>query len=414
MSKRDKQNQNFSAATEDYLSINSVMCKVCDLSSQLNISASKIASVKVPSRVDETIPGSPGTLLDLATALYSACSKLQSSFHVIYNDIANNEMRKLKGIIAQREADKAIVDETLKTSESFDKHLMTRTMTQHKNVMDSVAKMNEFVEKNPNVRNNMAGAAKTKLPSLWQAYQQNLGQFMSDRQCLKISATDLEQKMSSHLSYLDSCEQDRRKELNDVMQGILNKANIIPTVDAIREELVQASNWVDFRKDFIRNADTHKIAFFDMPKPKFERFKFSNQFTQPDRFYIPRFRLDFFPIAAAVAIKDFEPESQNELRLVKGKRVYLMETQTQDWVLVMSPSWCQIGYVPLSHIKPVGKFVAYVKQDLIKYSPKLQFSQMRIVAVLDIEETPKKTYVCEDENGFHFKIPDDEGILYLL
>ncbi|OHT04780.1 hypothetical protein TRFO_06229 [Tritrichomonas foetus] len=416
MSERGKSDFNFNAASEEYNAIDTLFIKMNEIGQQFGQSASKFTQIKIPLNPEDTIPGLPGTLMDVTTALFNMFSKSQMVFQTYTTNVVTGPLMNLRVIKSERESDKKMIDGTVHTSESFDKHLLQRMITQQRALMDSINKLNDYADKNPTCKTTPTNSQRSKVTSLWQNYIQNLGKFLAERQSLKISASDLERKLSSKKSFLETSEADRRKAFYTTVMCNLSETigQISTEISKVRTEFENSLKLLNFNSDFKTFSTCHKLNFYDFPRPKFERFKFSSQFTQPDQFYIPRFKLDYFPLYAGVALGDFTPESPNEIPLVKGKRVYLMEEVTHNWVLAMNPSWCQIGFIPSTYVNVVGTQLAYLRKDVAKKSPKLALSNMRLVAITSVDDQPKKTYTCEDEDGESITICEDEGLILLL
>lgn len=408
--------QNYQSISDEYNAIENILSKNAEIGLQLGNSSSKFTQIKIPQSPEETIPGIPGTLLDSTNSMINALTRLQAVFQKYSADMAMNELYKLKSIKAERESNMEMIDSNLDNSESFDNYFIERAMSQHKLVNEAVAKLNEYIEKNPAPKKKSILPLKTSLPSLWLSYTDKLGKFNAERQSFKLSSNDLENKMSSNKLFITDNEQTAYKSvLNNVIVPLSSHlGDIAPGIRNVINEFEKSLSWLKFPSDFKAFAQTHHISYCDIPLPTFERFKFSSQFTQPDQSVVPRFQMNYYPLYAAVALANFQPESRNEINLFKGHRIYLMEEPNQNWVLAMNPSYGKIGFIPSSYVKIVGKKLAYAKREIIKRAPNLTLSNMNIVTVIKVIDKPVKAYLVEDEDGRQIEVPESEHILCFL
>lgn len=416
-SQRSTINQNYQNISDEYITIENILSKNAEIGLQLGNSTSKFTQIKIPQNPEETIPGIPGTLLDSTNSMINALSRLQAVFQKFSADLAMNELYQLKSILSERETNKEMIDNNLDNSESFDKHVIERAMNQHKLVNDVVAKLNEYVEKNPASQKKTLLSLKTnKLPSLWLSYTDKLGKFNAERQSFKLSSNDLEQKMSSNQLFINDNEETAYQEtFNKIVKPISDRmGEIAPGIHNVIDEFEKSLSWLKFPSDFKHFAQTHNISFCDIPLPTFERFKFSSQFTQPDQSVIPRFQINYYPLHAAVALANFQAENRNEINLYKGRRVYLMEDPNQNWVLAMQPYYAQIGFIPSSYVRIVGKKLAYIKREIIRKAPNLTLSNLNLVTVIKVTEKPARSYLVEDEDGRQFEVLESDHMLCFL
>lgn len=409
-------NQNYQNISDEYNIIENILSKNAEYGLQLGNSSSKFSPIKIPQTPEETLPGIPGTLLDTTNYMINALARLQGVFQKFSTDMAMNELYQLRSIKSERDSNKEMIDNNLDNSESFDKHVIERAISQHKIVNDAVAKLNEYVEKNPTPQKKGVSPLKSKLPSLWLSYFEKLGKFNAERQTFKLSSNDLEHKMSSNrLFFNDNEETAFISTSNRVIKPLSEHlGEIAPGIHSVIVDFEKSLNWLKFPSDFKQFSQTHRISYGDIPLPTFEPFKFSSQFTQPDQSFVPRFQMDYFPLHAAVVLANYQAESRNEISLIKGKRVYLMENPNQNWVLAMNPYFGKIGFIPSSYVKIVGKKLAYAKKEIVKKAPNLLLSNTMLVTIINVIEKPAKAYLVEDEDGRQFEIPESEHLLCFL
>ena len=202
-SQRTAITQSYQSISDEYNAIENILSKNAEIGLQLGNSSSKFTQIKIPQNPEETIPGIPGTLLDSTNSMINALAKLQAVFQKYSSDMAMNELYQFKSIKAERESNMELIDNNLNNSESFDNHVIERAMSQHKLFNEAVAKLNEYIEKNPAPKKKSILPLKTSLPSLWLSYTDKLGKFNAERQSFKLSANDFENKMSSNKLFIN-------------------------------------------------------------------------------------------------------------------------------------------------------------------------------------------------------------------
>lgn len=405
----------FQGISDEYNAIDNLLRKNADAGINMGIAA-PFPQTKVPATPEETIPGLPGTLLDSTTSMINMFTSIQSVYHNFGHSISSSEILKLNAIKVERETPKSHINIKLADSDQEDKKIIEGVNYQKKAVDETATKLNEFVQKaeNSSKRNSLL-SEKSKLPSLWAAYYTRLGKYNAERQALKRSTSKLQETVLENLDVLITSEKESASKLfSDVLHPLCDHiGEISPRIESVRAEFSKSLDWLKFNVDFKNFAKTHRITNQDLPLPVFKPFQFSSKNVKPEQFYIAPDILTYFPLLAAKTLGDFTPENSNELKLVAGQRIYLMETPNQNWVLAMNPFYRQIGFIPISYIQVVGTGLAYVrKQNAIDKDPSLTLSNMPLVAI--IQEEPEGTFLVEDEDGNQFSVNNSENALIFL
>lgn len=405
----------FQGISDEYNAIDNLLRKNADAGINMGIAA-PFTQTKVPATPEETIPGLPGTLLDSTTSMINMFTSIQSVYHNFGHSISSSEILKLNAIKVERETPKSRINIKLADSDQEDKKIIEGVNYQKKAVDETATKLNEFVQKaeNSSKRNSLL-SEKSKLPSLWAAYYTRLGKYNAERQALKRSTSKLQETVLENLDVLITSEKESASKLfSDVLHPLCDHiGEISPRIESVRAEFSKSLDWLKFNVDFKNFAKTHRITNQDLPLPVFKPFQFSSKNVKPEQFYIAPDILTYFPLLAAKTLGDFTPENSNELKLVAGQRIYLMETPNQNWVLAMNPFYRQIGFIPISYIQVVGTGLAYVrKQNAIDKDPSLTLSNMPLVAI--IQEEPEGTFLVEDEDGNQFSVNNSENALIFL
>jgi hypothetical protein len=163
--------------------------------------------------------------------------------------------------------------------------------------------------------------------------------------------------------------------------------------------LCHVATGADFACDFTSFARGADLKWIDVSPPPFERFKFSSRFAAPDVCVIERFSLLYFPIRLVRARADFEAQSQEELPLRRGQRVWLMQPVRDQWVFVMAGTSEACGFVPSAFIDVIGVGIAAVLPGAAGARPG------KLVAVMG--EGAPGYVVCEDLRGRRIELARD-------
>lgn len=195
-----------------------------------------------------------------------------------------------------------------------------------------------------------------KMSKLYSQYLHYVSNYISYRESIKLCNQEITDFNIVHHSNLSKIDESLFQNfliicLPKVCKGLFELGqNIIEQASNLQEKVNQINFEYDF-KDYIHDSN---FTFKDIDAPVFKPYNFTSPFAAPDQLFIPRHCINYFPIGIAVALSDFTPKSQNEVDLIKGKSVYLMEKETRKgWMLVMTIPLTKIGFVPFSYLKVI-------------------------------------------------------------
>ena len=259
-----------------------------------------------------------------------------NDFHSHYKSfseyIESEENLTLQGILNKRQEDKEQEEEKISQIEDNDKMLVSNTFTMHSNLLESTSKINEFIA----TKSSKSPLAKRVLTNLWLNYSKCLADYLPEREALKLSTDEMESATSSYINNINNNEKEVKVNLcQTVLRSYMFKIGLlVHSLQKTSNELKESCSKVDFESDFKCFTIKSNFHMFDVGYPKFKRFQFSSRFTMPDKTYIQKFKLNYFPVLAGVAKADFKSDSQNEILLKKGKRIYLMEKpkENMNWI----------------------------------------------------------------------------------
>ncbi|KAH0794742.1 hypothetical protein GPJ56_001289 [Histomonas meleagridis] len=412
-SKKEIVDSKFESGTKEY----NLVVKICEQTIELfkkygQPSFDLQQSRYNPQSVEDYIPGYPGSLFDAVWQISITMESIHAAYTNFATSFKSEELLTLKDTLEKRQKTKSISDMRVNSSEDIDKQLVSSTFTYHTQLLDATNKINDYVSKAVAQKTSKSSMKRT-LTNLWQNYTKFLSDFIPSREALKFSTDEIESATSHHINSINECEVKAKSDIcQKVFKPYLEKVGVlVQSIQVTARKLRELSSKIDFDSDFNSFAKTASFRFVDVEAPKFERFKFSSRFTMPDRIYIPKFKFIYFPLLAAVAKADFEPESKDELPLRKGRRVYLMEAVSaeSDWVLALSCGWGKIGFVPTSFIEVIGDKLATLKATY--KNPEFADKNEKFIAVLK-ENEDDETYECMDESNHTAKISKND--LYLL
>jgi hypothetical protein len=117
---------------------------------------------------------------------------------------------------------------------------------------------------------------------------------------------------------------------------------------------------VDFRADFGAFVEQSKLIRYDMICGDFVPVDVSHPvFADIDT----RLQIDvppIYPVGIARVVDDFIADGTDQISVVAGKYVLLMETITEGWVFVSNPLTRAMGYIPGRCVEAVGRALAVV------------------------------------------------------
>lgn len=194
----------------------------------------------------------------------------------------------------------------------------------------------------------------SKISKLYSQYMHNISNYISYRESIKLCNQEIADYNQVHYANLDRIDITMFQSLlRVVFPKVCNSLN------QLGQEIIEQANQfhskidqINFENDFKAFISNSNITFKDIKVPQFEPYNFTSPFAVPDQVYIQRHSINYFPVGTAVALSDFTPESPNEVPLVKGKSIYLMEKEARKgWILVMTMPLAKIGFVPFSYLK---------------------------------------------------------------
>lgn len=406
MSQREKTDQDFIKATTEYKITFGIFTRVQELYARFGQATSEIRAPTPNSRGD--VPGFPGTLFDCAEKAVAALDDIHGHYKSFSDFIASEEILNLNGILSERIRNKETEEMKVSEIEEKDKVLVSNTFSLHSNLLDSTNKINDFVHAKSA---KSAAVPKRVLTNMWQSYSKCLADYLPEREALKLSTDEMELATSNYINAVNNYEKEVKANVcQTVLRSYMFKIGLlVHSLQKTSNELVESCSKINFESDFKDYTVKANFKTFDIEYPKFKRFQFSSRFTMPDKTYIQRFKLNYFPVLAGVAKADFKSDSQNEIVLKKGKRIYLMErpTENMNWILSLCGGWAQFGFVPFSHVEVIDKRIGCIKKSFIQNES--NNSKLNFVIILEEDD---KTYTCEDELFNRIKIPKEE--IYLL
>lgn len=206
-----------------------------------------------------------------------------------------------------------------------------------------------------------------KMTKLYAQYMHNVSDYISFREKIKLCNQEITQYNHDHHTNLNKIDDTLFQNFLTIILPKLCK-----NISQLGQEFIEQANLlqskinkIDFEydfKDYVYNSD---LTFKDIIAPRFEPYKFTSPFASPDQIYIQKHHMNYFPVGVAVPISDFQPETQNEVPLIKGKSVYLMEKEPRKgWILVMTLPLAQIGFAPISFLKILTDNITLSKDQI--------------------------------------------------
>lgn len=216
--------------------------------------------------------------------------------------------------------------------------LLMQTPNTHGKIFQSVNKM----------------VISNKISKLYAQYIHSVSDYISYRESIKQCNQEITEYTHSHHINLNRID-------DTIFQNFLTiiLPKVCKNISQLGQEIIDQANifqskidQINFEADFKEYINVSKLSFKDIKAPRFEPYKFRSPFASPNQIYIQRIKVNYFPIGNAVALSDFDPETKNEVKLTKGKPVYLMEKEPRNgWMLVMTLPLAKIGFVPFSYLK---------------------------------------------------------------
>lgn len=130
----------------------------------------------------------------------------------------------------------------------------------------------------------------------------------------------------------------------------------------------QKSLDINFEKDFSHFVAKKKIIRYDLKCEAFKPIDMShpvfNNF-EPSKIHNIVAVPPVYPIAMAKVINSFTATNANEITIVKGKMVLIMEPLDNPWTLVMNPFTTQTGFVPSMNLEVVGSALGIITKEAL-------------------------------------------------
>ena len=385
MTKRERVDASFKQTSDEYELMDNIFQRGVVMYRKFSV---------VPPSCEQTFP-------PCGIALGIGLDQLRPSLEMFFNTFGHFVTKFLddiypefRRIVEQRQARKAEADSKLDQSEGYDKTLVDATLKKNQALLAAAKRVNETVSG----LHGKKSASTKNVTTVWSQYCQALGDFLAEREALKISTDSLEMKMVTHCEQIEETETEMREQLCSkvfvpVVAGVQQMGQAIKSVaDQIGRNCVCD---IDADLKLLRQKG---IRFCDDELPKFKRHEFSSVYYMPERMVIPQFKVEYFPMGAAVAKADFTPQDENEVPLEKGRTVYLMEPVEADqpWTMVMTCGWRRIGFVPSAYLDVAAGKIAVVNRATLK-STNPKFLLTKLPFVVMIQEVAKGLWLCEDE-----------------
>lgn len=385
MTKRERVDAAFKQASEEYELMDNIFQRGVLMYRKFS---------EIPPSCEQTFPPCGIALGIGLDQLRSSLETFLNTFGQFADKFVEEIYPEFRKIVETRQAQKAEADSKLDESEGYDKTLVDATLKRNQALFAAAKRLNELIaslhgKKSVSVKN---------VTAVWSQYCQALNDFLAEREALKISTDSLEMKMVKHCEQIKENEREMREEMTKrvfvpVVAGIQQMSHAIKAVaDTIDRNCVCD---IDADLKLLRQKG---IRFCEDELPKFKRHEFSSVYYMPERMVIPQFKVEYFPLGAAVALANFTPADDNEVPLVKGRRVFLMEPvgEDQPWTMVMTCGWGKIGFVPTAYLSVTRGKLAVVNRATFKHTnPK--FLQTKLPFVVMLQELAKGLWLCEDE-----------------
>lgn len=409
MSRKDSTVAHFDSSTTEYDLLDQICGRTIDLFQRYGQVTFDLQQSRYhPQSEADYVPGLLGSLFDALWQITISMESIHAAFTSFATTFRNEEFAALHAITAERIEKRSGLDSEIASTEDIDRQLVASTLQLHSALLDAGARLCATAAR---AGARPSGSARRALHAQWQNYAKALGDFLPARESLKLSTDEMERKTLAYVDALESSELSARRRLcAEVFRPYLAKMGALgASIRRTAGELRDLCAAVDFEGDFGSYASRAEFRIVDSELPVFRPFSFSSKYTMPDRVYVPRLRVSYFPVRAARARATFRSDSLNEVQMQKGRIYFLMEEPREglNWILVMACGWMRIGFVPYSFIECVGERVGVLNKSFPREGTFA--ARQRFVAVL--EETEGE-YRCLDENGTEIRVPNSQ--LFLL
>lgn len=155
---------------------------------------------------------------------------------------------------------------------------------------------------------------------------------------------------------------ERNLEIYKKLTGIKSILNTyIESLEKVAFNIQRSCDFLDFRSDLSDFVKSKGIYRYQIHIPPFEEFVGdSDIFIEANAPSVYR-PLRYDPVAIVEAIATYEPDARsNEIKIVRGKRYFLLEKLEKDWILIMNPKSRICGFAPSNFLKIIGRGLGVV------------------------------------------------------
>ena len=354
-----------------------------------------------PTKPSISIPGSHGSMEKMIEELSNTTDFYNKQIHSLEDCINTQCYRICDDFITSRNQEKQLSKEEINRISEQEKELK-QTVENTKSAL--LASYQKVVNIHTQAQSGKLtkSATKSKITAAYQHYMTLQKQYLSECEDLDDCINQINQ-LRSHYSESHNQETFKLRIANESLKSLLDHLDTMgKDLNSLSQSISTASENLDFSADYHKFIDQNQFKFYDTVPFPFERFKFSSQYVQPDVSPVVRFKMLYFPLSMAEAIGDFTAEDEDEMSLVKGQRIFLMEEPINGWILSLRLSYQKFGYIPETYVKKVGIGLGVAPNT---YQNGCGF----IVAIMEHKE---KQYICEDSH--HQKYVLDDNTLYIL
>lgn len=161
----------------------------------------------------------------------------------------------------------------------------------------------------------------------------------------------------------------RYKFIKKMIKKYQKKTNeLITDLTPLVLEMSQKVSEINFQRDFSRFVEEKKIIRYDLKCEAFKPIDMShpvfNNF-EPSKIHNIVAVPPVYPILMAKVTNTFTAKYANEITIVKGKMVLLMEPIDDAWVLIKNPFTNQIGFVPAMNLEVIGSALGIITKEAL-------------------------------------------------
>ena len=153
-------------------------------------------------------------------------------------------------------------------------------------------------------------------------------------------------------------------------------------------------NQMNFESDFSNFLSRSKIIRYDIKDLSFTPIDMSGPAFDGITPSIPREISIYTPFYLALITRSYKSDGENELTIVRGKYLLLMEEPNVDWVYSMNPKTRCSGFVPKNCFKVIGNKLGILIREFNEQS-----IFMNVGEYLGILNENDKCYIVENTNN---------------